>query len=140
MKYFLSIVGLFIAILIGTYFGVSKTPAPIALGSVANTPYKATTTNAYWNGTNYPTKTVTLKLGSGYLGSVVITGATAAAGLKFYDGTTTLAHALYATTTIANINPSTPANTYTYDVSFTRGLIVEFPDAIGAASSTITFQ
>lgn len=129
--------GVVAAVFLAVFLGIRNQTEPIAYGSIAQAPYKATTTDAGWQGGS---KTRVLKLGSGYLGSIVITGATAAAGMNFYDGTTTQNHILYATTSIATVNPSTPAGTYTFDVAFTRGLIVEFPSAIGAASSTITWQ
>lgn len=112
------------------------------LGSISSDAfgYTSTSTDATWNSTIYPTKTVLLKNGPGILGSVVITGATTATALNFYDATTTLSHTHHATTTLAAITASSPANTYTFDVSFARGLVVEFPSVVGAASTTITWK
>jgi hypothetical protein len=84
----------------------------------------------------------TIKTGYGSLGSVVITGA-AAGVLNFYDATTTNAtkrDATQATSTllVASLPASLAAGTYTFDVTFSRGLIV---DIIGTApTSTVTFR
>lgn len=106
------------------------------LGSMDEANY-STTTDSTWN---QATKFKVLKTGPGKLDSVVVSGATLAAALNFYDGTTTAAHSNHPTTTIGAIFASTPAGTYTFDAAFTRGLIVEFPTAIGPASSTITWD
>jgi len=84
----------------------------------------------------------TIKTGYGSLGSVVITGA-AAGVLNFYDATTTNSakrDATQATSTllVASLPASLAAGTYTFDVTFSRGLIV---DIIGTApTSTVTFR
>ena len=130
-------IGVVALIVLGIFVFNKPSVDPVTpLGSLSNTPYKATTTDATWGSVS----TKVLKTGSGYIGSVVITGATAAAGLNFYDATTTRSHADHATTSIAVINASSPAGTYTVDVAFTRGLVVEYPSAIGVASSTITWR
>lgn len=147
MKTFLSLVGIALVSLVSVVGGIEISkryyqPQPVTqvnLGAQNDT-LKATTTDSTWNATAFPTKFKVLKTGSGYLGSVVISGATAAAGLNFYDATTTGPHANHATTSIAVLNVSSPAGTYVYNVSFARGLIVEFPSSLGAASSTITWQ
>jgi len=100
----------------------------------------ATTTDTTWNKVSITTQFKVLKVGSGVLNNVVITGATTATELKFYDATTTNSHLNHATTSIGITNISTPAGTYEFNTSFTRGLIVEFPSALGAASSTITWE
>lgn len=114
---------------------------PRAIGSSVDAQgYYSTSTDATWNTTTFPTQFKLLKSTSGILGSVVITGATTATVLNFYDATTTSLHSNFATTTIGKINTSSPAGTYTFDVAFSQGLVVEFPSAIGAASSTITWK
>lgn len=129
-------------ILIGVYFFGVNNREPNSLGSISSSgdAYTSTTTDTTWNTTTFPTGLKIIKTSSGILGSVVVSGATTATVLTFYDATTTGAHANHATTTIAKINTSTVAGTYTFDVAFGRGLVVEFPSALGAASSTITFK
>lgn len=78
-----------------------------------------------------------LKTGSGALGSVIITGA-GAGQLNLYDGTSTAAHADYATTTLVTFPLSAAAGTYTFDVVFNRGLVYE---VVGTApTSTISWR
>lgn len=103
-----------------------------ALGSVnIGGEYKATTTDAaFGNGIKV------YKTGPGTLGSVVVT-LTSNAPIAFYDATTTGAHSNHATTTLA-IFKTTTAGTYTFDVSFTRGLVVDTTSTVGVASSSIT--
>lgn len=81
-----------------------------------------------------------LKTGYGVLGSVIITNSTAGA-ISLYDGTTTnaLLRTNPATTTLAVIGASVAAGTYVFDVSFSTGLVVDFPSGL-AASSTITWR
>jgi len=83
------------------------------------------------------TSPTTLRTGTGLLGSVIITGA-GAGQLNLYDGTSTAAHADYATTTLVTFPLSAAAGTYTFDVVFSRGLVYE---VVGTApTSTISFR
>lgn len=81
-----------------------------------------------------------LKTGQGTFGSVVITGATTGL-LRVYDATTTVATARTkaATTTLAVFPASTAAGTYTFDVAFSQGLLIDYASA-GYATSTITWR
>ncbi len=77
----------------------------------------------------------TVALTPGTLGSVVITGAVAGA-MKFMDATSTTD---ISSTTIAVFPASTAANTYTLDLNFYRGLIVETTAAL-TPTTTITYR
>lgn len=99
--------------------------------------YQATTTDANFVAAPI-TKLKVLKAAPGVLGSVVVT-LTSNSPLNLYDATTTGAHSNHATTTIASFLTTT-AGTYTFDVSFSRGLVVEVPSTVGAASTTITWK
>ena len=83
-----------------------------------------------------------VKVGSGAIGSVVITGANSGV-LVFYDATTTNANLRAATQStssiyIASMPASVAAGTYIFDVTFGRGLII---DVIGSApTSTVTYR
>lgn len=70
--------------------------------------------------------TTTLKTRGGSIGSVVISNAGATGKVIFYDtagnnSTTTSA----TTTTLFSVAAASVENTYVYDVSFVRGLLVE---------------
>jgi len=107
-----------------------KTINPIGSVSGGND-YAATTTD-----TNFNTALGNLvKTGQGTLGSVVIS-ISSNAPLYLYDATSTI-HTNYATTTLAAF-PATVAGTYTFDVAFTRGLLVVGASTVGVASTTIT--
>ena len=111
-------------------------PSGLSLGSVTggNEYFSSTTRN--YAGTAMPNLTV-LKPGPGALGSVVITGA-AAGQMTFYDASTSVNGVAYPTTTLATFPLSTAAGTYTFDVNFNRGLLVEIITA--TPTSTITFR
>ena len=121
-----------LVIVIGYLWGDDET----VYGSVAPTgEYHASTTRNYV-GAAMPNLSV-LQVGPGTLGSVVITGAGAGV-INIYDATSTVANTEWATTTITTIPASAAAGTYTFDVSFQKGLLVEI---IGTTpTSTITFR
>ena len=105
-----------------------------SLGSITEgQEYNATSTSS--NGAGLPARSV-IKTSPGALGSVVITGATTGI-INFFDATSTN-HANHATTTIASIPASAAAGTYTFDVAFSRGLLVEVTGV--APTSTITWR
>lgn len=79
-----------------------------------------------------------LQTGPGALGSVVITNP-GTGSITLYDGTTTLSHPDWATTTIATFGASAPAGTYTFDAIVQKGLLVQF-GAGTIASTTITYR
>lgn len=75
--------------------------------------------------------------GNGTFGSVTIEGAGTGV-MNIYDGTTTSNHTDSATTTLASFPASTAAGTYTFDVRYVRGIVVEIIGS--AATSTITYR
>lgn len=73
----------------------------------------------------------------GTLGSIVITGANSGQ-INIYDGTSTQTNSQTGTSTLVVIPASTVAGTYTFDVQFYRGLVIE---VIGLApTTTITYR
>lgn len=97
----------------------------------------------YYSTTTSPTFAVApafkvLKLGGGTLGSAVVTIAGAGGVINIYDATTTTNGAIYGTTTLAKLSTAT-AGTYTFDVVFNRGLLVETVGA-NTGTTTITFR
>ena len=80
--------------------------------------------------------------GWGSLGSVVITGAGASA-FTFYDATSTNFSTSPKTTTtalLATIPASLAAGTYTFDITYTDGLLVYYDTVDTHVTSTITFR
>ncbi len=135
MKQIVGVLGVLVMVVGVYFFGVINRETP-SLGSVAdNGVYSATTTDVgFFNGgTTYKV----VKTGPGVLGSVVITTATAGT-LSLYDATSTVTNTLWATTTLATFRASVAAGTYTFDVSFTKGLLVDYTANI--ASTTITWR
>lgn len=98
--------------------------------------YNSTTTDTF--GAEIVGAFKVLKVGYGNLGSVVITTSTAGS-FNLYDASTTVNGAVYGTTTLAKIGASAAAGTYTFDTTFTKGLVVEF-QSTNLASSTITWR
>jgi hypothetical protein len=132
--YYIAIAILIVLALI--ILGVFNRAPREALGSV-NTfnEYHSSTTRNYI-GTAMPNLSVLVN-GPGALGSVVITGA-GAGYINLFDATSTKTNTEWGTTTIASIPISAVAGTYTFDVSFQKGLLVEI---IGTTpTSTITFR
>lgn len=108
-------------------------------GSVAiGGEYQGTTTYNYLGAPNLQ-QIVTLKSGSGTLGSVIITGA-AAGIITFYDASTTANGAAYGSTTLAVVPVSLTAGTYTFDRVFFTGLTAVFSSTTLIPTSTITFR
>jgi len=84
-----------------------------------------------------------IKTGQGALGSVVITGANTGI-INFYNATTSNVLArtgqpATSTILIASFPASAAAGTYTFDVTYTTGLLVELESGL-MATSTITFR
>lgn len=92
--------------------------------------YQATTTDSV-----YANKKVPVKLGSGVLGSVVITG-TSATVVELRNATSSTD---VASTTIVTFAASAGTNTYTFDSSFDRGLVANFIGSF-AGQYTITYR
>ena len=111
---------------------------PVQGSATFGNDYNATTTVRTTGVANLKNLQV-LKLGYGSLGSVVITGA-GTGTMYLYDATSTTnaINTEWATTTLAIIPASSVANTYVFDVSFSKGLLIEYAGAI--ATSTITFR
>lgn len=86
--------------------------------------------------TGYTDLTV-IKNGAGTLGSVVLTGA-AAGVLNLYDATSTVNNAQWATTTLASFPISAGTGTYTFDVIFQKGLLIDYVGVV--STSTITWR
>lgn len=104
-------------------------------GSVndASASYEATTTRSH-DGTALTSRT--LSQGFGTLGSVVVVGTGGA--VTFYDATTTSNHSDHATTSIANLPTSLSVGTYTFDIKYTRGLVMVVDSGVG--TSTVTWK
>lgn len=120
------------------------------LGSVSFTDeYQATSTAPSASaGAFVLVNTKTLKAGqfsACALGSVIITGANTG-GLDFYNATTSnvsLRTGQKATSTIllASIPPSAVANTYTFDVACTDGLLMSLSAGVGTIpTTTVTYR
>lgn len=137
-KYIIGSIATIVILFIGVYF--HNQPKKVSLGSIGDgQAYNSTTTDSTWNTPAAITGgTKILKLGSGTLGSVVITNSTAGA-FTLYDASTTINGGVYGTTTLAKIYASVAAGTYTFDIAYSRGLIVEFQSP-NVASSTITWR
>lgn len=113
MKNYVIAIAIFVAIaLVGA---IVANKEEVGLGSIGNEAYNATSTAAIADGFSQ------VKTSSGTLGSVVITGASAQA-LTIWNATSTTDS---ASTTIVTIPASTAAGTYTFDLQFDRGLILE---------------
>lgn len=126
------------ALLTALFFALFDQKPQNVLGSVdQGGEYKATTTDATF------TLPKSIQIGSGTLGSVVIT--TAGVGkLTLYDATTTnvglrAPNKATSTQTLANFVITTTVGTYTFDASFYDGLIAEFTGT-NVASTTITYR
>lgn len=102
--------------------------------------YYSTSTDSTW-ASSQALAGKTLAYGPGMFGSVVITSSTGGT-MTFFDATTTVngGIAAYATTTLATFGASVAAGTYTFDTSFSRGLLVTFSPSTGAGTTTITWK
>lgn len=132
---------LMLAVAIIYLLGAMSRPA---LASVAvSSEYQATTTAAstlYGNGI---TTDAVIKTGYGTLGSVVITGANTGI-VNVYDATTTdvnkrTGNVATSTILIASLPASLVAGTYTFDVAFRTGLLIDLVSG-SMPTSTITYR
>ncbi len=144
-------VAAFLTVICWMFLSVTKPesqPQPV-VGSVEKaSEYRATTTNTqalfsnYWvirEGTDYSGSPTTTP---GVLGSVIIT-TTGTSPMCFYNATSTRTNAEWATSTIACFPASPVVGTYTFDATFSKGLLIEFtgsPTATSRASTTITYR
>lgn len=126
-----SIIGLLLAGVIGLYLGLSVISTEASV--VAGNEYNSTTTSATFQNHNV------LKTGWGSLAQVTITG-TNPGTVTLYDATTTNSalRTKPATTTIANFQTTATPGTYTFDVVFNDGLLVDFGG--GTGSTTIMWR
>jgi hypothetical protein len=111
-----------------------KADASLADSSQA---YESTTTRTAITGVPY-TQLTYISQGFGTLGSVVITGANTGV-INIYDATSTVTNTQLGTTTLAVIPASMAAGTYTFDVRYNRGLVIEVVGGL-APTSTITWK
>ena|ERR1035437_785151 len=110
-----------------------RTTGGTVLGSVnTGNEYHSTSTSAGF--VNYSV----LQSGNGTIGSVVIT-MTGTGTIDLYDATSTVTNAAWATTTLAHFGASPTVGTYTFDVIFQKGLLVQFGTGT-IASTTITYK
>ena len=132
MKTTIAIIGLVIAVLVGTYFGVKDNTSPKIFGN-AEAGNQSTTTSTFGAvtaGTSRSLKTI-----QGVLHNVIITNESA--------GTIVLKNATSSTdissSTIIVISPSMIEGSHAIDVFFDRGLFIDFPST-NVGSSTITWD
>ncbi len=135
MKYLLPI-GVVIAIVLSV-FALSGNKTDKLSGVARGESYSSVTT-----ATALTSNKDLLKLGSGVLGSVVITGA-AAGTFEFYDATTTNASLRTITATsslrrLASFPTNAAVGTYIFDTAYNQGLIVAFTSTQG--TTTITYR
>lgn len=125
------IIGILVVLFVASLSGLFKTDSP--LGSVVqSSEYHSTTTSATFS------DLVVLKSGPGALGSAVIT-VTGTAPMTFYDATSTVTNTEWASTTLASFNASPTVGTYTFDVIFQKGLLVDY-GAGTIPTTTITWR
>jgi len=137
----LGLVSLITVALFGLAFITWSNVRPVSASTIQGSEYRATTTASTLSGTFVSPFLV--KQGQGSLGSVVITGANTGV-VQILDATTTRADQRapsQATSTIvlAEFPASAAANTYTFDVTFTRGLLVTVLSGL-TPTSTITYR
>lgn len=154
MKKLLTILGTTIGVfcILFLSFYINNQRNEKALGSVpaiADGYYSTTTDSTFCS---IPGNSKLLKGGSGLLGSIIVNSGslTSSGGFKLYDATSTATTSIagaasappYATSTLAAVASSTPGGTYVYDVSFSRGLIMDMANgsACPATSTTITWK
>ena len=107
------------------------------LGSVGQSgEYFATSTKEGYTGATMADLQV-ISASAGTLGSVVITGLNTG-NFCFYDATSTVTNAAWATSTLACFPTNAPAGTYTFDVNFQKGLLIDWTTNL--ATSTITWR
>lgn len=114
--------------------------------TVIGNEYLATTTNTQALFNNYTVirgKTGRSATGTPTtLGTITITQ-TGTSPMCFYDATSTITNAEWATTTIACFAASPTVGNYIFDAQYNKGILLEFtgsPTATSRASTTITFR
>lgn len=132
----IGVVALLASLLVGAFF-LGRNQIELSIGSVGQTgEYHSTTTSFLGNPASL------IKTGGGTLGSVIITGANTGVFL-LYDATTTnknlrAPELTSSTILLASFPASAATGTYTFDLLFSNGLLLE---RIGTSpSSTITWR
>jgi hypothetical protein len=121
-----------LAIIIGAILTLQK-PQITQLGSVIQgSEYKSVVLTTAVN------DLAVLKIGSGALGSAVIT-VSGTAPFTLYDATSTVTNAEWATTTLASFQTSPTVGTYTFDVIFQKGLLIDYGTGT-IPTTTITWR
>ena len=126
----------FVLIVLGGVTLIGKNNVTTLGSTTVGNEYNSTSTKSY-NGTAISTF-ISLKTTSGTLGSVIIGGATAGQVINLYDATSTLSNSQTGTSTLVTIPSTALGGTYTYDLNFYRGLLLEVIGATG--TSTITYR
>lgn len=137
------LVGLLSLVIVILLFFSPSSSLRTNFGSVSfGNEYQSTTTSPTSGLTSFSATTGAYKVlqtGSGTLGSVVVTLGSNAP-LRIYDATSTVTNTQWATTTLADFKTTATAGTYTFDVIFQKGLLVETVSTVGIASTTITYR
>jgi hypothetical protein len=139
LKYIGGLIIIVLAIVLSSY----KAEAPVGSVNVANE-YHSTSTNASASTFLNNHNPSLLKTGQGTFGSIVVTKAGTAGGwMNFYNATTSnrlLRTGQLATSSIimASVPTDMAAGTYTFDIMFNVGLLVDYSGTIG--TSTITYR
>lgn len=124
-----------LAICLSIFALVLQTQKGASFGSVSvGNEYVSTTTSATFA---VAPAFKTLVQGPGTLGSIVVT-TTGTGVINVYDATTTTNGAIYGTTTLVKLTTSA-AGTYTFDMIFNTGLLVETVGT-NTGSTTITYR
>ena len=139
-KNIFAVAGLLVAITFAVL--VLQQPRDVQGSARPGDEYTATSTGNSMFGSTISGDTL-IKTGYGALGSVIITGANTGV-FSIYDATTTdvnLRTGQKATSTIllASFPASVAAGTYTFDVTYTYGLYIDYNAGV-AATSTITYR
>lgn len=131
------VAGLFLAYI----FGTGQSPILASTSSEASD-YQATSTAPVAVFGALTTSNL-IRSGQGSLGSVVITGANTG-GINIYDATTTnnnlrTVSVSSSSILLASFPPSIAAGTYTLDIGYKRGLLIDVPSGL-MPTSTITWR
>lgn len=134
---FLAAAAIIAVLMLGLVFAFSIKDKPASGSVMIGGEYQGTTTTSMLTAS-----TTVVYIGSGVLGSVVVTVPQLGTGSFFlYDGTTTTSHPDWSTTTLASFTSGSTAGTYTFDMSVRKGLIFEYKgSASQMSSSTVTFK
>lgn len=135
-KTLIIVVSLVVAVFAGLYLVSSNKDKAVTLGGFGESGAISTSTKSA-NGVVVSSYTM-LKTTPGILQSVVVAGATAGQVINLYNATSTLTNVQTGTSTVVTIPSTALGGTYTYNISFSRGLLMEIVGATG--TSTITWK